>query len=465
MKYFILGLKQRFAKECFAILRLAGPIVVAQLTITGMGFVDTLMAGSVSPTDLAAVAVASSFFNPVILLLQGILMAVTPLVAYQVGAKQAHRGGMIFQQAVVISLGLTVIGWLVLWFAPSVFKLMDVDPKLVGLTQQYLLFVSFGLPAFAVYQVLRGVNEACSNIKAIMIIGILGLLVNIPVNYIFINGLLGLPKLGGAGCGVATAIVNWFMVIAMIIYVFRSQTLEKLHLFEAKLTIDWPTISRIFKLGLPIGCAIFFEVTLFSMIALLLSPLGADIVAAHQIALNFTSMVFMLPLSIAIALTIRVGNYMGEKSYDKAQISAYSGIILSVIATVFIASATILFRLEIISWYTDNATVAAIAAPLFLLAATYQLSDSLQVCCAGALRGYQDTRFILLVTLISFWPIGLGIGSLLTFTNTFTEHPMGVQGFWIAIVIALTACAIGLLARLVWASNNPGRLYLINKEA
>ncbi|WP_411991351.1 MATE family efflux transporter [Agarivorans sp. DSG3-1] len=465
MKYFFLGFKQRFSKECFAILRLAGPIVVAQLTITGMSFVDTIMAGSVSPTDLAAVAVAASFFNPIILLLQGILMAVTPLVAYQIGAKQAFKGGNIFRQALFISLILAATAWVILWFAPNVFNVMDVEPQLVGLTKQYLFFVSFGLPAFALYQVLRGVNEACSNIKAIMLIGIAGLALNIPINYVFINGLLGMPKLGGAGCGVATAMVNWFMAIAMLIYAKRSTTLLPLKLFEQGSGIDWAIISRIFKLGLPIGGAIFFEVTLFSMIALLLSPLGADIVAAHQIALNFTSMVFMLPLSIGIALTIRVGNYMGEKSLDKAQISAYSGVILSIIATLFIATATVLFRHDIISWYTNNTAVAAIAAPLFLLAATYQLSDSLQVCCAGALRGYQDTRFILIVTLISFWPIGLGVGSILTFTDYLTSEPMGVIGFWIAIVLALTACAIGLFSRLVWATNNPHKLHLINKEA
>ncbi|WP_055731639.1 MATE family efflux transporter [Agarivorans gilvus] len=465
MKSFFLAFKQRFSKECLAILRLAGPIVVAQLTITGMSFVDTIMAGSVSPKDLAAVAVASSFFNPVILFIQGILMAVTPLVAYQIGAKQTHKSGNIFRQALVISLLLAALAWGLLWLAPSVFNLMEVEAGLVSLTKQYLFYVCFGLPAFAVYQVLRGVNEARSNIKAIMIIGVIGLLVNIPVNYIFIHGLFGMPQLGGAGCGVATAAVNWFMAIAMSVYLAKSRSIAPLCLFSGPLRLDYPLIKRIFSLGLPIGGAIFFEVTLFSLIALLLSPLGADIVAAHQIALNFTSMVFMLPLSIGIALTIRVGNFMGEKSSNKAQISAYSGIILVTFITFFIAAATVLFRMQIIGLYTSNQAVAAIAAPLFLLAATYQLSDSLQVCCAGALRGYQDTRYIFLVTLISFWPIGLGIGTILTFTDYLSAEPMGVQGFWIAIVLALTACALGLMSRLIWASNNPHKLQFINKEA
>ncbi|WP_084405110.1 MATE family efflux transporter [Aliagarivorans taiwanensis] len=453
---------QRFSKEIPVILRLVAPIVVAQLTITGMSFVDTIMAGQVSPTDLAAVAVAASFMNPVILFIQGILMSVTPLVAYQIGAKRSESAAPLVQQALYISLFLAAVAWLLLYLSPQVFDLMDVDDSLVVLTSRYLVFVSFGLPAFASYQVLRGLNEATSNIKVIMLIGVAGLALNVPVNYAFINGVGPLPAYGGAGCGIATAICNWFMLLVMVVYLKRSSKMARFALFSTLHPLDWASVKRIFSLGLPIGGAIFCEVTLFSMIALLLSPLGANIVAAHQIALNFTSMVFMLPLSIGIALTIRVGHHMGAKNYPDAQAASYSGLIVATAISVITAAITVIFRYEIIAWYTDNMTVAAIAAPLFILAATYQFSDAMQVCCGGALRGYQDTRFVFAITLVSFWPIGLGIGSVLTFKDWITEQPLGVEGFWWAMVLALTTCAIGLFSRLVWASNNPLRLKLVS---
>ncbi|RKF20048.1 MATE family efflux transporter [Alginatibacterium sediminis] len=443
----------RYRKQILDILALLGPILIAQLTVVGMSFVDTVMAGNVGFTDLAAVAVAASFVNPITLLMQGILLALTPLIAYQVGAKLTNRTANTVHQGVYLAIAMTILSWLALAYSPELFSYLEIEPELEAMARQYLVFYSYGLPAFALYHVLRCLNEAYSNLKAIMLIGVFALLLNIPLNYIFINGLMGAPKLGGAGCGIATALVYWFMFIALFVYVQRSSKFKSLNLLSHWNPPQITKLKKILGIGLPIGASIFFEVSLFSTIALLLAPLGADVVASHQIALNFTSMVFMLPLSIGISVTILVGNKLGEQDHKGAKHAAWTGIGMCASFAICSAILTVLFRHHIVDWYTDDSHVAVVAASLMLMAASYQLPDFLQVVAAGALRGYQDTKYVMMVTMLSFWPLGLGIGSILAFTDWVTSEPMGVYGFWVAMIIALTCCCLSLVVRLRKISN------------
>ncbi|EOD53495.1 multidrug resistance protein NorM [Aeromonas molluscorum 848] len=412
-----------------------------------MNFVDTVMAGQVSAVDLAAVSVASSFWLPVILLVQGIIMALTPIVSQLNGARKRNEVRPAVHQAFWLALIVTPIAMLALYVSPLALQYMNVDPVMADKTAGYLHAILWGLPAFAMFQVLRNFSEGLSHTVPTMVIGFVGLAVNIPANYIFIHGHFGMPALGGVGCGVATAIVLWAMLLAMILYVKFSSHFRKIALFASLCRPNGSRIWRLFRLGFPIAMAIFCEVTLFTVVALMLAPFGAEIVASHQIALNFSSLVFMLPLSIGVGVTIRVGHSIGEGLPDHARVAARTGLMLGIAVAAGTAALTVLLREQIAAIYTEDMNVITLAALLLFFAAIYQISDSVQVIAAAALRGYKDTQAIFYITIVAYWGLGLPSGMILGLTDWVVPR-MGPQGFWVGFIIGLTGAALMLGARL-----------------
>ncbi|MGE6231667.1 MATE family efflux transporter [Aeromonas media] len=438
---------QRYWTEAKQLIRLASPILVAQVAQIAMNFVDTVMAGQVSAVDLAAVSVASSFWLPIILLVQGIIMALTPIVSQLNGARKRDEIRPAVHQGFWLALMVTPIAMLALYFSPLALQFMDVDPVMAEKTAGYLHAILWGLPAFVLFQVLRNFSEGLSHTMPTMVIGFVGLAVNIPANYIFIHGHFGMPKLGGVGCGVATAIVLWAMLLAMIAYVKLSPHFKKINLFAQLARPNGSRIWRLFRLGFPIAMAIFCEVTLFTVVALMLAPFGAETVASHQIALNFSSLVFMLPLSIGVGVTIRVGHSIGEGQPEQARVAARTGLMLGMAVAAGTAALTVLLREPIAGIYTDDLQVITLAATLLFFAAIYQISDSVQVVAAAALRGYKDTQAIFYITIIAYWGMGLPTGMILGLTDWVVPR-MGPQGFWVGFIVGLTGAALMLGARL-----------------
>lgn len=429
------------------LLRLCGPIMVAQVAQTSMSFVDTVMAGQVSATDLAAVAVATSFWLPLILLVQGVIMALTPIISQLNGARRQSEVASAVHQGFWLTILVTLPAMLVLYYSPLALHWMHVDPLLAEKTAGYLHAILWGMPAYAFYQVLRNFSEGLSYTLPTMVIGFIGLMVNVPVNYVLIHGKFGVPELGVVGCGYASALVFWVMLIGMIIYTRRSPLLRPFKVVSRISPPNWPQIGRLFRLGFPIAMAIFCEVTLFTVVALLLAPLGTEIVAGHQIAINFSGIIFMLPLSLGMALTIRVGHSLGENQADRARRISIVGIVFGCTVALITALATISGRYWIGGLYTDNREVLELAASLLLLASLYQISDSAQVIAAAALRGYKDTQTIFYITFVSFWLCGLPIGLVLGMTDWLVP-PMGPHGFWVGFLIGLSIAAGSLIWRL-----------------
>jgi len=438
-----------FISRTKSLLKLTYPILIAQLLQNLMGFVDIVMAGRVSATDLAAVAIANSIWLPLILTIYGLIMALASIVSQLNGAKNYTKiVEQTYQTAwIALALGLSLIA-LYYILTPFIAPLVTLDGNLKPLLFDYLGFIVWGAPGFCLYLVLRNYSEGLSYTKPTMIISIIGLLVNIPTNYIFIYGKLGLPALGGAGCGVATAIVYWAMFISMIIYCYRSSILRKANLFNTYYLPKITEIKQILSLGIPIALSLLFEVSLFAVVAIILVPFGAQVVASHQVALNFTGLIFMVPLSIAMATTIKVGYAIGNKDFQQAKEYCFYSLILGLLLACFTATITVLFRTEIAAIYSIETPVIKLAASLMLLASVYQFSDTIQVVCAGALRGYKDTKSILYITFVSYWLIGLGVGIVLGTTNWIVPK-MGPYGFWIGFILGLTAAAILLAWRLV----------------
>nr|WP_208327013.1 MATE family efflux transporter [Providencia heimbachae] len=442
-------------------LALGIPIFLAQFSQTAMGFVDTIMAGSVSETEMSAVAVGFSIWLPAILFGQGLLMALTPIIAQMNGSGRRNLIGDQVQQGLWLAFLLSLGVMFLLYNSKIIIGNMPhIDPELADKSVRFLHAIMWGAPGYLFYQVYRSQCEGLSKTKPGMVIGFLGLMVNIPINYIFIYGHFGAPALGGVGCGVATASVYWVMCMLMRWYVKRAPAQRDIRATQSFASPNPIILKRIVVLGTPIGLALFFEVTLFAVVALLVAPLGVVAVAGHQVALNFSSVMFMFPLSLGIAATIRVGYNLGKQSTEAAKVSSYAGLAVGLMVACMTAILTAAFREPIAMMYNKNPEVVVLASSLMLYAAIYQLSDSVQVIGAGILRGYKDTRSIFFITFTAYWVLGLPAGYILALTDIVVPA-MGPQGFWIGFIIGLSAAAIGMAARILWIHKQPESAILL----
>lgn len=436
-----------FRSELKSLGLLLGPILLSQLSQAAFGFVDTVMAGQVSPLDLAAVALGASLWLPVVLLITGILMATTPLVAAAWGRHEHKEVTFITHQGLWVGLVLGCIGALLLQHVTPVFEILQTPFHLRDMTRRFLHAISWGLPAMALFSVLRDYCEGMGRPVPVTLISVSGLLLNIPVNYILIHGKFGLPALGGVGCGWASSIVMWAMLFMLAGYVLVSKTFAEVRLFHRRDKPEWARIGPFLKLGLPIGIAIFFEVSVFAIVAILISPLGELQVAGHQIALSVTSLMFMFPLSLAFCMTIRIGHAFGRRDLPAIEHTRRVGLMVMTAFAICSATFIALARHQLTALYTTDVAVRDLAADLLLFAAAYQIVDALQVGAAGSLRGLQDTKGPMVLTMISYWVIALPLGYTLGMT-WLTGERHGPYGFWTGLVAGLAVASVLLNWRL-----------------
>ncbi|MGO4892605.1 MATE family efflux transporter [Flavobacterium sp. W21_SRS_FM6] len=436
-----------FKKELKTILHLAWPLLIAQITQTLMGVSDTIMAGRYSATDMAAVAIGFGFTLPVIVFIQGITLALPPIISRFNGAKQTDKVANYTQQMAWLSMVFALLAVAFSFVFEPLLNVINMESELRTITIDYIQYILFSMPAFALYQVLRNFSEGLSITKPSMVIMVIGLLVNIPANYVLIYGKFGLPELGGAGCGIATALVFVAMFIATLIYTKYSKKLSQFNLYQRFYWPDLSLISECIKLGLPIAMTILFEVTLFAVVAILLAPFGATVVASHQIALNFSALMFMIPLSLGMATSIRIGYLLGENRPDQAKIATRCAFLVGISIAVFTATFTVFAREMIARLYSIDEEVILLASSLLLLAAMFQFSDAIQVISGTALRGYKDTAWMFYLSFVSYWIVGMTIGCILGLTDWIVPKMAGA-GFWIGFICGLSTAAVLLSLRL-----------------
>jgi MATE family multidrug resistance protein len=377
------------------------------------------------------------------LLFSGIMIATTPLVAEANGARTPEKIATIARQSLWVAFILGWIACLILQLAPLLLPLLGVPESLQPKAGLFLHAIGFGMPAVTMYAALRGYSEALGYPRPVTVISLLALVVLVPLNLIFMYGLGPLPELGSAGCGFATAILQWLMFITLALYISKSSAYQSTQIFTRWEPIDRYWMKRILMLGLPIGLAIFFEVSIFSTAAIVISPLGETLVAAHQIAMSVTSQLFMIPMSLAIALTIRIGTYYGEKNWAAMRRVQYLGLITATLLAFMTMSFMWLFRPEIISIYTSDVDVAQVAMYLLLFAIAYQLMDAWQISAAGCLRGMQDTKGPMWITMLAYWVIAFPVG---VYFSRFGS--MGAAGVWVGLIVGLSVACVLLLIRL-----------------
>jgi len=368
--------------EVASLWHIAWPVLIGQLANVGMAVADVAMVGHVSADELAAVSLGASVWTIVIVTVMGTMMAINTVVAHEVGAGRLEGIAHSVRQAMWKGLGVGLIACVLVNLSTLIFYHIGLETHVADNAAMFLHVISLGMPAFACYRALYGYTASMNRPKPLMVIALLGLLFVILVNWLLVFGNLGFPRMGGVGCAVSTALGTWLMLFAMLWWIRHSPVYRETYPFTRWERPHWGEIGRMLRLGLPIGVTYFAEVSAFGVVSLLLAPFGVVQVSANQIALNFSSLTFMVPLSFGIALIGRVGQAVGEGNPARARFVAWTGVQMAIVFGLISAILMAVFRWEIARAYTSDAAVQALCAQLLLLAAVFQLSDSAQVAAS-----------------------------------------------------------------------------------
>ena len=445
-----------FSKEARKLLVLALPMLLAQVAQVGIGFVDTVMAGGAGKDDLAAVALGSSVFITVYVTFMGVMTALNPMISQLYGSRKYAEVGETGRQGIWFGLMLGVIGMLLIWLLIWPFQVfLDLSDNTEHRMMQYMVFAGLAMPAAMIHRALHAYASSLNRPRVIMVVSFAAFLLNIPLNYMFVYGKLGMPELGGAGCGVATAIVFWFNAAALWLYVTKQHYFKQFGLKDRFSRPDKQVLKKIWKLGLPIGFSFFLEVSLFTFIVFLVARLGEDYVAAQQVVISLTGIIYMIPQSVGAAATVRVGYSLGMGNRERARYISGVSLLVGLALALCTALALIILRQPLVGMYTNDVHVLEIATAVLLFAAIFQLPDCVQCVASYALRGYKVARIPMLIHGVAFWGFGLLPGYWLAF-----YQDMGIYGFWTALAVSLTIAAIAL----VWYLEICSRAFAIEKR-
>jgi MATE family multidrug resistance protein len=443
--------------ESRALLRLASPIILSQIAQVLVGFLDTVMSGHAGAMEQAVVGIGVALWIPVFVSLMSVVQAVSPMIAHHFGAgdpeavaRDAREGIWLAGFAGLVPLSL--VPWV-----PDLLALAGIAPQLAQRAGVFLWGIGLGMPAALIYRSLAFYSASINQTAPIMVLSFVALGVNALLNWVLIYGHFGLPVMGGAGCGWATGIGMWVGLILLALWTRCARVYKPYFLWRAWTLPTWAAQKRLLRIGLPMGGAGFAEVAAFSSIAVLVGRFGEVQIAAHQIALNFSALIFMLPMGLSSALTIRVGHALGARDAVGARFIAWNGIAVGLLIAAFAIGPIILLRHQVAAVYSSDQAVQMLAANLLLFAAFWQLFDATQVCAIGALRGYKITLMPMVFMLIAFWAIGVPFGTWLGYHGVTGGEPMQVYGFWIGLVVGLVLVSSALVLGLRRVANDAAR--------
>lgn len=430
------------------------PILITQVSMNLMNFFDTVMSGQAGAKDLAGVAIGSSLWIPLSTGMNGIILAITPIISHLLGAKAEQKiAGKVHQGiylAIILAIIIMMIGTILL---DPILNLMDLESEVRYIAKFYLVSLGIGIIPLFIFNTIRSFMDALGFTRISMFIMLIALPINIVLNYIFIFGKLGVPAFGGIGSGIATALTYWLVCFIAIIMCYRIKVFQRFALFNnfslPRIT-DW--LEQL-KIGIPIGFAIFFETSIFSAVTLLMSVYSTHTIAAHQAAMNFSALLYMMPLSVGMALTIAVGYEVGAKRLQDARTYTYLGIAGGLLIALFAGIILYVLNGPVAKTYSSNPEVIELAKQFIIFAIFYQLADAFGAPIQGALRGYKDVNMTLVIALVSYWIIGLPTGYLLA--NYTSLEPFG---YWVGIIVGLSTGAVALLARLLYIQKKYKKL-------
>ena len=441
---------RRFGRETTALLSIAWPLIINNLSVAGMQFTDAVMAGQLGAESLAAVAVGGSVWFLGFAFVLGVLMAISPISARHHGAGDEALIGRYTRQGVYLGIFLAIPIMLFAWFlAAPALAAIGIDVAFRDMTVGYVKMISLGGPGMFIFLALRFTTEGIGYTKPIMYTSIFALACNVFLNWVFMFGKLGAPAMGAVGCGLASGITMWIIAIILATYMVSSKVYEPLDLFSRLSPMRPSVLKEIVFLGVPIAITITAEAGLFNAVSILMGTLGPAITAAHQIALNFASTMFMVPLAINSAITVRVGYAIGKGDLEYARFAGGFGIFVCAVFMACSATFLLLFRDAVVSVYTQDPVVKGIAISLLLMATVFQVADGIQIGAAGALRGYKDTRVPMAVNIFAYWIIAFPLAYLAAVT-----YKLPPNYIWGGFVAGLSVAAVMLTWRYAKISGN-----------
>lgn len=435
-------------KDIKKLLSVMIPILVAQVSTAGVTFINTTMAGHAGADDLAGVSVGAGLFYPLLASIIGLLMAGTPLMAQLIGRKERESLPFIVRSGMVIGLSV----W-ALFTAAYFFFIDDLLASLaleaaVEHIARYYLMTMIGVVFFLALMIpLRCLTDTAGSTSISMKLFLMAPVINGIFNYIFIYGHGGMPALGGIGAGLATMMTYGFLLGLFLLVVMKSKDLGGRQIF-ASLALRSKDLREYLVVGVPSGLSIFMEMSLFSLIIVFLSRYGTDALAAYQIADNFASLVYMLPVSCSMALTILIATAVGAGDMTLARRYKKAGFVVAMGGAMMTASFTVLFRNSIGSVYTDDAAVALIAGQFLIYSAGWQLFDAISTPIQGILRGLKDTRISFVLMVLAYWG---GCFPMSLFLDSHTA--LGADSFWLGLDFGVGCSAFLMVLRLLYVER------------
>lgn len=433
------------------IYRLAWPVFLTQIAIILNGMIDTVMAGQLSSLDLAAVGIGSAVFASLFITVSAVLLALTPAVSHLYGAGKHGEIGAEVRQAAWLALGLIVAVELLLLHPDPLLAISHLDATMEAKVRAYLQAMAWSAPASMASRVFNSFSSGIGRPRPVMALSLCGLLLKIPLNWVFMHGHLGVPALGATGCAVSTAVINWTIMAVAWSWCYRWDAYQPYAIFARW---DWPRLAEqraLLTLGLPIGATFLVDVTAFTFMALFIARLGPVASGAHQIASNLAVLCFMLPTAIGNAGGVLSGQALGAGHAQQARKIGLKAWRLGLACIVVLAATLAVGRNTLAHFYTADPAVRALAAQLILLVALYHLADGVQSLAVNLLRGYKKAAVPMLVYAFAQWGLGLGGGVALGLgigvdSNVGARFgaPMGPAGFWLASAAALLVAGIAI---------------------
>lgn len=443
--------------ELSIIARHALTVLAGQLAVMAFGVTDTIVAGRHGEASLAALSVGSAIFISVYVALMGILQALLPVWAEQRGAGQTQAIGSSLRQALYLC-GVASIGGMALLLSPGpLLRWTEVPPELRTEVERYLAVLALALPPALLFRIYSTLNQALGRPQLVTWLQVGSLLIKLPLSVWFTFGGAGLPAQGVVGCAWATLVVNCSM-LALALWLLRTQDIyEPLAIWHRLERPHWPTIARFARLGVPAGLAVMVEVTSFTLMALFIARQGTTASAAHQIASNLAAVLYMVPLSLAIATSARTSYWLGAQEPERARAVVLMGFRLSALIGIALSATLLIAKDHIASVYTSHASVVSMTSAVLVWVAAYHMADALQTLCVFVLRCYRITVAPLAVYCTLLWGAGLGGGYVLAYQSLgpWAGAPLAPTPFWAASAVALAATAVLFMAML-WRAISSG---------
>lgn len=413
-------------------LKIFFPILIYQFANYSASFVDTAMTGQYNTMDLAGVSMATSIWNPFFTFLTGIVSALVPIIGHHLGRGKKEEVASDFYQFIYLALGLSVVLLgMVLFLAPTILNHIGLEAAVAAVAVRYLWFLSIGIIPLLLFSVIRSLLDSLGLTKLSMYLMLLLLPLNSGFNYLLIYGAFGVPELGGAGAGLGTSLAYWVLLGISVLVLFKQEKLKALHL-EKRIPLNMDKIKEGVRLGLPIGGTVFAEVAIFSVVGLIMAKFSSLIIASHQSAMNFSSLMYAFPMSISSAMAIVVSYEVGAKRFDDAKTYIGLGRWTALIFAAFTLTFLYIFRGNVASLYGNDPKFIDLTARFLTYSLFFQLADTFAAPLQGILRGYKDTVIPFYLGLLGYWGVAIPMATLFDSLTDF-----GAYSYWIGLIISL----------------------------